>query len=71
MKWLAMKIMDKEEILKRDRLAEVYRERNLLACLRHERLCNSYYAFQDPKRSVARTCTTKLTVVEHMAESIW
>jgi len=52
MKWLAMKIMDKEEILKRDRLAEVYRERNLLACLRHERLCNSYYAFQDPKRSV-------------------
>jgi serine/threonine protein kinase len=28
----------------------VYRERNLLACLRHERLCNSYYAFQDPKR---------------------
>ena len=49
-KWLAMKVMDKEEILKKDRVAEVFRERNLLVMLRHERLCNSYYAFQDPKR---------------------
>jgi serine/threonine protein kinase len=50
MKWLAMKVMDKEEILKRDRVSEVFRERNFLVMLRHERLCNSYYAFQDPKR---------------------
>ena len=49
-KWLAMKVMDKEEILKRDRTAEVFRERNFLVMLRHERLCNAYYAFQDPKR---------------------
>lgn len=49
-KWLAMKVMDKEEILKKDRIGEVFRERNLLVMLRHERLCNSYYAFQDPKR---------------------
>lgn len=49
-KWLAMKVMDKEEILKRDRVGEVFRERNLLVMLRHERLCNSYYAFQDVKR---------------------
>jgi len=49
-KWLAMKVMDKEEILKRDRVAEVFRERNFLVMLRHERLCNSYYAFQDAKR---------------------
>ena len=49
-KWLAMKVMDKDEILKKDRVGEVFRERNLLVMLRHERLCNSYYAFQDPKR---------------------
>jgi serine/threonine kinase 32 len=49
-RWLAMKVMDKEEILKKDRIGEVFRERNLLVMLRHERLCNSYYAFQDPKR---------------------
>lgn len=42
--------MDKDEILKRDRVHEVFRERNLLVMLRHERLCNSYYAFQDAKR---------------------
>ncbi|KAH9256267.1 hypothetical protein BASA81_005488 [Batrachochytrium salamandrivorans] len=45
-----MKVMDKEEILKKDRIGEVFRERNLLVMLRHERLCNSYYAFQDAKR---------------------
>jgi len=49
-KWLAMKVMDKDEILKKDRVGEVFRERNLLVMLRHERLCNSYYAFQDAKR---------------------
>lgn len=45
-----MKVMDKDEILKKDRVGEVFRERNLLVMLRHERLCNSYYAFQDSKR---------------------
>ena len=48
--WLAMKVMDKDEILKKDRIGEVFRERNLLVMLRHPRICNSYYAFQDPKR---------------------
>ncbi len=48
--WYAIKVIDKEKVLDSNRVQEVFRERNLLAMLHHDRICNSYFAFQDKKR---------------------
>jgi len=48
-KWYAMKVLVKESIVERKRVREVFRERDLLTHLKHERLCNSYFSFQDDK----------------------
>lgn len=48
--WYAIKVIDKEKVVDSHRVQEVFRERNLLAMLRHDRICNSYFAFQDKKR---------------------
>ncbi|GBG27454.1 Protein kinase, putative [Hondaea fermentalgiana] len=49
LRWHAMKILNKENVVDKRRFQEIFRERDMLTSLRHERICNLYYAFQDPK----------------------
>lgn len=47
--WFAMKVLNKENVMQKKRFEEIFRERDMLTNLRHDRICNLYYAFQDPK----------------------
>jgi len=45
-----MKVLLKQAIVEKGSHKEVFRERDLLTQLRHNRICNSYFAFQDDLR---------------------
>ena len=47
MKWFAMKSIDKYGIVQSSSYKAVFRERRLLAHLRHDRICTVHYCFQD------------------------
>jgi serine/threonine protein kinase len=47
--WYAMKVLNKDTIVDRRRVKEVFQERDLLTYLRDPRICNLYFSFQDAK----------------------
>lgn len=46
-KFLAMKIIAKDTVIDRNQVDEIYTERDLLVNLRHDFICNAFYAFSD------------------------
>ena len=50
LKWFAMKSIDKYNIVKNKSYRAVFRERRLLAHVRHDFICNVHYCFQDESK---------------------
>lgn len=46
-RWYAMKKLKKQTIVAKESYGEVFVERDLLVHLKHPRICNSFFAFQD------------------------
>ena len=46
--WFAMKKMKKKTIIEKNCVEQIFIEADLLSKLKHQFICNAYYAFQDP-----------------------